>query len=368
MDYCTDDSDRSIEGMHLPSGEKGVLDMEGAVMDHNDMLRKVSRTFALSIEQLPAVLRDIITLAYLLFRVSDFLEDNSELKADQKADLLRLWAAIVRGKEPPVLLTSQLSGLSMGLDDPEVMVAQNADLLIQQLQDIPLEPQFILIDHVAETSLGMAAWQDHGPYVADEAEMDDYMHHVAGRVGYLLTDVFAWYSPSIRKVKDLLMPLGHEFGLGLQTVNIIRGLRKDYERGWVFVPESFFKAVDLTRDLLFDPQHFDQACNVVEMLAVKAERHLDKALAYTHLLPRMQYKIRLFCIWPLLFAVRTLAISRNNHDVLETEAKIGRGHVRRIVMFSSLISWSNSLLTGYYHLLFRSGQGLISPKRAWNIG
>ena len=66
-------------------------------------------------------------------------------------------------------------------------------------------------------------------------------YHLAGIVGYLLTDIFACYSPSIGRLKEKLMPLGYEFGLALQTVNIIRGIRKDYERGWVFVPVTFYE-------------------------------------------------------------------------------------------------------------------------------
>ena len=46
-------------------------------MDQYRMLRQVSRTFALSIELLPRVLRDALTVAYLMLRVSDYLEDQS---------------------------------------------------------------------------------------------------------------------------------------------------------------------------------------------------------------------------------------------------------------------------------------------------
>ena len=81
------------------------------------------------------------------------------------------------------------------------------------------------------------------------------MHEVAGRVGYLVTDIFAWYSSFIRGRLSQLMPLAREFGLALQTVNIIRGLRKDYERGWIFVPESFCAAVNLRRSDLFKPEY-----------------------------------------------------------------------------------------------------------------
>ena len=55
----------------------------------------------------------------------------------------------------------------------------------------------------------------------------------------LNTELFAWYSRSIRRRMSRLIPLARECGLALQTVNVVRGLRDDYERGWIFVPESF---------------------------------------------------------------------------------------------------------------------------------
>ena len=48
-------------------------------MNHYEMLRNVSRTFSLSIEKLPSVLRDTITIAYLLFRIADCIEDHSTI-------------------------------------------------------------------------------------------------------------------------------------------------------------------------------------------------------------------------------------------------------------------------------------------------
>ncbi len=148
----------------------------------------------------------------------------------------------------------------------------------------------------------MARWQEHGPFVRDEAEMDDYMHEVAGRVGWLLTEVFALHSPAIAAQKDRLMGLGREFGLALQTVNIIRGMRKDFERGWIFVPETFCGHAGLDSVQLFDPAHEPAALQVLGMLTAKARRHLDNGVAYIRLLPRRLRRLRLFCIWPLLFA------------------------------------------------------------------
>ena len=314
------------------------------------MLRNVSRTFALSIEQLPGILRDIVTTAYLMLRVSDCIEDHAALQPREKIDLLMLWVSVLRRETAPQKLACALSCLDSA--DPEVYVAQHADSILHRLQELPAEPRRILTDHVIDSSTGMARWQEHGPYVATEQEMDDYMLQVAGRVGYLLTDVFSWCSPGIKRRRDELMPLAYNFGLALQTVNIIRGLRRDYERGWVFVPITFYEQAGLSREALFDPSYSSNALQVLEMLVLKAERHLLKGLAYITLLPRSQRHIRLFCIWPLLFAVKTLAVSRNNAQVLTDEAKITRNDIKRIIIASKFFSWSNFFLKKQFFSLY----------------
>ncbi|MGO9482917.1 MAG: squalene/phytoene synthase family protein [Candidatus Kryptoniota bacterium] len=315
----------------------------------DEMLRAVSRTFALSIERLPSALRDVVATAYLLFRVSDCLEDNASLVSGHKAELLRLWARVVADSMPVSSLTGEI--IHLDKSDPEVYVAQHADQLLEGLRRFPRPIQEIITSHVNQTSLGMARWQENGPEVRDEEEMDDYMHQVAGRVGYLMTDLFAWYSPVIMERKEKLLPLSRHFGLALQTVNIIRGLRKDYERGWVYVPRTFYEPLGLTRDGLFDAQNAAKVLRIIDRLADKAETHLQYGLDYIMGLPKWLHGIRLACIWPLMFAVQTLAVSRNNISVILSETKITRADVKKIVRDTTLFGWSNSWLNNYYNRL-----------------
>jgi len=318
-------------------------------MHLRESLRNVSRTFALSIEQLPAALRDSVTIAYLLFRVSDCLEDHEQLAPHRKAELLRLWAQVLLGSIPPSSLTGAVANLDQ--NDPEVFVARHADQLIDRLHQLPHPIQGTIIEHVHQTSLGMARWQEHGPFVDTEEEMDDYMFEVAGRVGYMLTDLFGWYSPFILNQKEKLRPLAREFGLALQTVNIIRGLRKDYERGWVFVPRTFYEPLGLTRDSLFSQENNGAALQVVARLADKAQAHLWHGLEYIMHIPRKHYRIRLACAWPLFFAIKTLALSRDNIQVILLEAKITRGEVMQIIRQTTLMGWSDHWLRSYYSRL-----------------
>ncbi len=327
--------------------KQGSLEPFGA--HTTQIVRAVSRTFALSIERLPKGLRDMVATAYLLFRVSDCLEDNNYLVAPQKAELLHLWTRVLADSMPVDALTGKIHQLDES--DPEVYVAKHAGELIDALRRFPEPIQEIITKHVNDTSLGMARWQTNGPEVRNEEEMDDYMHQVAGRVGYLLTDLFAWYSPVINERKEKLLPLARHFGLALQTVNIIRGLRKDYERGWVYVPRTFYEPLGLTRDDLFSPEHAVQILQVIQRLADKAETHLQYGLNYITNLPKWLHGLRLACMWPLLFAVRTLAVSRDNIDVIISEAKITRPEVKKIIRETTLLGWSNNWLTSYYNRL-----------------
>lgn len=314
-----------------------------------DLLRSASRTFAIGIEQLPGILCDAATVAYLLLRVSDYLEDNEDMTAGDKIKLLNTWVEILEGNATSEELTGQIQNVDTS--NPDAVVTQHCADILACLATLPEEVQEIITQHVIHSSLGMARWVERGPQVNDETDLDDYMFEVAGRVGYLLTHLFAWYSSAIRNKKDLLLPLAREFGLALQTVNVIRGLRKDYERGWVFVPKKFLAQVNLTAYELFQPEYRAEAIQVLDMLADKAERHLHAALACVKTLPPWQHRIRLACIFPLMFAIRTLAISRRNVQVFENEAKISRAEVKQIVTNSTLWGWSNIWLDNYYRKL-----------------
>ncbi|MBE2197217.1 MAG: squalene/phytoene synthase family protein [Anaerolinea sp.] len=321
------------------------------VKQNLQMLRGVSRTFALSIEQLPGVLREATADAYLLLRVSDCLEDHETMPADRKAHLLRLWADVLVGKETATHLTKSIADLDG--NDPEVHVAQSAELVMEWVRALPNGLQEPILTHVHDSTLGMARWQDHGPYVEDEAALDDYMHEVAGRVGYLVTDLFAWHSARIRERRVALLPLARQCGLALQTVNVIRGIPKDYERGWVFVPQTFMHEAGLTRETLLDPAYLEQSLIVTNRLVSKAVRHLNYGLDYITLFPRRFHGIRLSLMWPFFLAIATLDKSWGNANVLLGEAKIGRDQVKQIILRTKIFGWSNRWLVNYYGGLIR---------------
>lgn len=303
------------------------------------LLRVASRTFAVGIERLPGSLQSEVRTAYLLLRVSDYLEDNEAMEPERKARLLHLWAEVLEGDSDPSHLVQQIGPVSE--ETPDAQVAQRLLEVHDAFLKCAPAARDILRKHVSDTSRGMARWAVRGDDFADEADLDDYMHEVAGRVGYLLTDLFVEHYPALAPRHEHLSTLGQRFGLGLQTVNVIRGLHEDRDREWIFVPRSFLPPTCPDVRALFRPEHEEAAQEVLKRLVEKARGHLEDARRYTTALPRTALGVRVFCALPLLFAVRTLALSEANPDVFHQEVKMTRAEVTGLTARAGVMAWSN---------------------------
>ena len=70
----------------------------------DQILPHVSRTFALTIPQLPGELRVPVTNAYLLCRIADTIEDEPALSPPETLSFLQRFSAVVAGRGDPVPL------------------------------------------------------------------------------------------------------------------------------------------------------------------------------------------------------------------------------------------------------------------------
>lgn len=310
-----------------------------------EVLRATSRTFAIGIEGLPSPLREEMRIAYLVLRVSDYLEDNTTLDASEKASLLDTWAETLRGGSTDSALLNHLETTED--PSPDAMAAHHAPEIMEALGEISPSAQEAIRSHTRDSTLGMARWVRRGPVIDTEEDLNDYMHEVAGRVGYLITDLFAISSRRVRGAHSKMMALGQEFGLALQTVNIVRGIPSDLERGWFFVPTDFLPdSIQSGEDFLADGNR-DAAMKVVQRLLSKASRHFQAAQRYICNLPRFESRMRLFCLLPFLFGIRTVGLSRKNPEVLLSEVKLGRNEVRTIATQARIRGWSNAWVRRY---------------------
>lgn len=315
----------------------------------DQLLVATSRTFAPGIHALRPSLRRPIGIAYLVLRVSDFLEDTTSLAVEDKVELLEAWAeALVSGKLP-----TELRRVLEAADDgtPDALAANHVHRVFEALGDLEEGAGKIVASHTASSTRGMARWIRQGPHFGTESDLDDYMHEVAGKVGLLLTDLFLATPGVVRAPRDRMMHLANEFGLALQTVNVIRGLHEDIHRGWDFVASSFRGTPPLPRD---DPA-------VLRAFTEKAERHVLAGVSYIRGLERVGARdVRFFCALPLFLAAGTLRLSRDNPRVFTEPVKLDRSQVGRTVTLTRMLVASDRWVR-WYGLRVLGSTGASTP-------
>ena len=322
------------------------------------MLEGVSRTFALTIPQLPGELHPAVANAYLLCRIVDTIEDEVSLDAEQKKYFCTAFIEIVNTGKNTQAFTEELAPL---LSDQTIPAEHT---LIQ------LTPRVIEITHsfapaqiealatcVETMAKGMPIFQalDLHAGVETMADMDSYCYYVAGCVGEMLAKLFCHYSEDINQHKDELLKLSVSFGQGLQMTNILKDIWDDAKRDVCWLPQDIFTETgfdlkNLTPET--DDEHFREG---LEHLISIAQGHLQNALRYTQLLPSNETGIRNFCLWALGMSVLTLKNIKDDLNFNDSDqVKITRKDVKKTIFVCKATARSNTLLSLIFNLTSRS--------------
>jgi farnesyl-diphosphate farnesyltransferase len=318
------------------------------------MLPKVSRTFALGIRLLPGRLQEAVRVSYLLCRIADTIEDGPELAPGRKAGLLEELRACLQDGGPDG--TALRAAFPTPITDEQRLV-YHADRAFRCFRALSDRERGAIRPWVQEMIAGMSEFASRRPSaggvaaLASVAELDRYCYYVAGTVGHLLTGLFRIHHPGMPAARYArLEALATSFGLGLQLTNIIKDVADDRRRGWSFVPRDLCEGAGLQPAELQDPARFPQASRVMATLIGKAKGHLRDALAYCTTLPAAAYRIRIFCLTSLYFAVRTLRLAERDPRLLDPshKVKITRGEVYRTVAAAHVVAPFDSLARGYY--------------------
>jgi farnesyl-diphosphate farnesyltransferase len=238
-----------------------------------DLLKATSRTFFIPISLLPAELQESVTAAYLCMRAIDQIEDHPGLENRFKARLLRTISIHLQtGHQGATFepLTAELTRYGQDLEEVSLRLGDWA-----LLAPPTIAPR--IWDATAAMADRMAYWAECNWQVDTEADLDCYTFSVAGAVGLLLSDLWAWYDNTNTNRMEAI-----GFGRGLQSVNILRNAHEDRERGVDFFPSGWTTA---------DMHHY-------------ARRNLALAESYTASLPNGPAKN--FCRIPLALAQGTL--------------------------------------------------------------
>ncbi len=203
--------------------------MDLARKDALEILKETSRTFYIPITLLPDPLQAAVASAYLCMRAVDEIEDHSTLDNPTKAQLLRqISQTLQTGIDGfPRNAFSALADYQTVLPEVTLRIQEWATLA-----PISISPR--IWEGTATMADRMAYWADHNWQIHTEQDLNHYTFSVAGAVGLLLCDLWAWYdhTPTNRMH-------GIGFGRGLQAVNILRNHTEDLARGVDFFPEGW---------------------------------------------------------------------------------------------------------------------------------
>lgn len=313
----------------------------------------VSRTFALTIPQLPPPLSRVVSNAYLLCRIADTIEDEPNLTTTQKREFSQEFLQVVAGESSPEVLSQTLFPLfSDSTLAAEKDLILNLPRVIRLTHDFTEKQRAAVLRCLRIMVTGMAEFQQNSSLdgLKDLDELERYCYHVAGVVGEMLTDFFCDYSPQINEKKAELYVLAVSFGQALQMTNILKDLWEDQQRGVCWLPRDVF--AELGFDLKnLTPGHPSFAEGLSMLIGI-AHTHLHNAFNYTLLIPPHEKGIRRFCLWALGMSILTLRrINRRLNFSEGKQVKISRSSVKATIWISNLFISNNTALQMLFDLL-----------------
>lgn len=249
-----------------------------------EMLKETSRTFYIPISRLPVGLLEAVASAYLCLRAIDEIEDHPSLAPDDKIAYLH---HISQSLQAGVDGLQWQDGWNSSDGDTSALPVVS----LRWADWVRLAPPSVagrIWDATASMADRMASWVERQWQVKDETDLNRYTFGVAGSVGLLLSDLWAWYDGTQTNRLDAI-----GFGRGLQAVNILRNREDDLGRGTNFFPAGWDAA----------------------QMEAYARRNLALADAYLDSLA--VGPVRDFCIFPLTLAYATLDAMAQGRKKLE---------------------------------------------------
>ena len=195
-----------------------------------EVLKKTSRTFYIPISLLPEKLQAAVASAYLCMRAIDEIEDHAELDNITKVKLLKQISLNLQetfSNSPSHHFTQGLEAYQQILPEVTLQIGEWSILAPETIA-----PR--IWDATAAMADRMAYWAENNWTIHTEADLDRYTFSVAGAVGLLLSDLWAWYDGT---QTNRAYAIG--FGRGLQAVNIVRNHSEDLRRGVDFLPSDW---------------------------------------------------------------------------------------------------------------------------------
>jgi farnesyl-diphosphate farnesyltransferase len=328
------------------------------------ILKRVSRSFYLTLNVLPEGVRNQMGLAYLFARAADTIADTDLIDREQRLKYLqqfRIQFAL------PQICWEDLGEIQAALAPHQKDSAES--ILLQRLDDCfklyetcstgdRARIQWLM--DVLPRGMEMDLTRFPGQSVADLTalatldELDQYTYYVAGCVGEFWTRMVCAHRPAMsRWDTEKMSAIGVKFGKGLQLTNILKDIGRDLHRGRCYVPEPLLSAVGLEPADLLDENNLPKFRPVLGQLIKLAMQHLDQGWVYTISIPDSEIRQRLACMWPILLAGETLKRVAASPDILNpaVNVKAPRSTVYRVMALTIFSRANGYIATAYWNRL-----------------
>ena len=222
----------------------------------NDIAKEIAKksrsSFYYAFNLLPAEQRDAMNTVYAFCRQTDDIVDEGSVADELKYEKLRKWR---------IELDKSLNGHS---DYPLI---NKLSRTIQKF-NIPLEPFFDLLK-------GMEMDLQKKRYITFD-DLQTYCYHVASTVGLMCIEIFGYRHSS---AKDFAINLG----IALQLTNILRDIKKDAEKGRIYLPQEDLKKFNYNENDLLSNTFNENFQKMMKYQVERAREYFDNATACLNL-------------------------------------------------------------------------------------
>ena len=328
---------------------------------YDDLLKQVSRSIYLSLKALPSPIRRQMGLGYLFCRAADTIADTRLVARPQRMKYLDLFRQQFEKETPDPAAAGEIrSALENRQDHPSEkhLLSQLKDCFQAYLEFDP-EDKRLIREVVLGVTDGMRMdlmiffGEDESELVALKTpeELEKYCYHIGGCPGIFWTRLCLRHLPSLGSLdKEGMLWKGTEFGKGLQMTNILRDLAKDLRNGRCYIPLSTLESRGLAPRDLLKSDAWPRLEPVYRDLIAQTKHYLDQGIDYILGLPRSEIRLRAACAWPLLAALKTVALLARSRELLDPgkTVKISRTELYKMMAASTAAAPSNTVLSKLY--------------------
>jgi farnesyl-diphosphate farnesyltransferase len=199
------------------------------------VLKETSRTFAIPITNLPDKLGETISISYLCMRALDEIEDHVSIENQVKVAILREISKNLQAYSYSGSIFNAMN-LDRILAPYKPLLPEVTLRMEEWLKNTPIDIAPRLVDATSCIADRMAFWAERNWLIGSELELNSYTFSVAGAVGLLICDIWAWFDGTqLDRISAV------NFGRGLQSVNILRNREDDLQRKVDFFPTGWSK-------------------------------------------------------------------------------------------------------------------------------